>query len=132
MSADALARLGAAVRGARTSYGLSQLQLEWRSGVDQSAISRLENGIAPGMQMVRLARIAAALPHSRLFGFDAAGSEAPPPPPSRIPPPRYAPSRIQGVDALEMGAVETDESDENRGELEPSYPQIAEQTRSTA
>ena len=36
--------IGAGVRGARLSAGLSQRQLAWRCGLHQSIISRLETG----------------------------------------------------------------------------------------
>jgi len=38
--------LGADVRRAR-----------WQSGVDQTTISRLENGLAPGLRLIRLVKI---------------------------------------------------------------------------
>jgi phage repressor protein C with HTH and peptisase S24 domain len=60
-SPDALKRIGSGIAAARRAHGLSQLPLERLSGVDQTTISRLEYGLAPGIRLERLARIAAAL-----------------------------------------------------------------------
>lgn len=60
--------LGAAIREGRRQHGLTQMQLEALSGVDQTSISRLERGLAPGMKTSRLARILAVLPRSGLLG----------------------------------------------------------------
>jgi predicted transcriptional regulator len=49
--------LGADIRRARWQCGISQAGLEVLSGVDQTTISRLENGLAPGLRLVRLAKI---------------------------------------------------------------------------
>ena len=48
---------GADVRRARWQSGLSQAGLEVLSGVDQTTISRLENGLAPGLGLIRLVKI---------------------------------------------------------------------------
>ncbi len=74
---DALKRIGRGIAAARRAHGLSQLQLEQLSGVDQTTISRLEHGLAPGIRLERLARIAAALPRSRLLGLSAPAEEGP-------------------------------------------------------
>ena len=58
---DALVMLGQAVRRARTRSALSQRDLEALSGVDQTAISRMERGVAPGMGLDKFARVAAVL-----------------------------------------------------------------------
>ena len=58
---DALVMLGQAVRRARTRSPLSQRDLEALSGVDQTAISRMERGVAPGMGLDKFARVAAVL-----------------------------------------------------------------------
>lgn len=44
---DAIAQFGRDLRFARTREGLTQLRLEYMSGVDQTLISRLELGKAP-------------------------------------------------------------------------------------
>jgi transcriptional regulator with XRE-family HTH domain len=49
--------LGADIRRARWQSGLSQAGLEVLSGVDQTTISRLENGLAPGLRLIRLVKI---------------------------------------------------------------------------
>jgi hypothetical protein len=45
------------------------MQLERLSGVDQTTISRLENGLTPGLRLSLLAQIGMALPGSRLLGL---------------------------------------------------------------
>jgi transcriptional regulator with XRE-family HTH domain len=46
---------------ARVWQGLSQRQLEYLCRVDQTTISRLERGLAPGLRLERLATIMAVL-----------------------------------------------------------------------
>lgn len=58
---EALERIGAAVRHARRAQYLSQRVLGGLAGVDQGSISRIENGLAPGMRLEYLARIVAVL-----------------------------------------------------------------------
>jgi transcriptional regulator with XRE-family HTH domain len=53
--------IGAAVRRRRERLGLSQRDLERRARVDQTTISRLENGRRVGLRLARLARLVAAL-----------------------------------------------------------------------
>jgi predicted XRE-type DNA-binding protein len=53
---------GALLRAARRRAGLSQMQLEHRSGVDQSVISRLERGKAVHVPIDRIVALAAAMP----------------------------------------------------------------------
>jgi transcriptional regulator with XRE-family HTH domain len=53
--------IGAAVRRRRQRLGWTQRDLERRSGIDQSTISRLENGQRVGLRLARLARLVAAL-----------------------------------------------------------------------
>jgi DNA-binding Xre family transcriptional regulator len=72
---DALKRIGAGVRAARYDHALSQMQLERLSGVDQTTISRLENGRAPRLRLDVLARIAMALSGSRLLGLEPPDTE---------------------------------------------------------
>lgn len=57
----ALAIVGQAVRIARHRSALSQRGLAARSGVSQSAISRMERGSVRGMGLVYLARVVEAL-----------------------------------------------------------------------
>jgi hypothetical protein len=57
----ALERLGQAVRRARERSALSQRALEGLTGVDQTAISRMERGLVPGMALAKFARVAVAL-----------------------------------------------------------------------
>ena len=76
----ALVMLGAAVRIARHRMGLTQRQLAERTGVSQTAISRMERGKVWGMAIVMFARVAWALeertplggcPHFHLCDFGA-------------------------------------------------------------
>jgi transcriptional regulator with XRE-family HTH domain len=53
--------LGALVRGARRDRRWTQFALERASGVDQTVISRLENGRLTSLRLIRLAAIFAAL-----------------------------------------------------------------------
>ncbi len=58
---ERLAEMCRDIRRARLRAGLSQERLEWMSGVDQTAISRLERGLAARFPLERLARISVAL-----------------------------------------------------------------------
>jgi transcriptional regulator with XRE-family HTH domain len=53
--------LGDSIREARRRAGLSQRALAARSGLDQSVISRLENGKMPNLRWWRFAGLVAAL-----------------------------------------------------------------------
>ncbi len=53
--------IGQLVRRRRQGLGLSQRQLERLSGVDQTVISRLENGTLGGLRWSRFARLVGAL-----------------------------------------------------------------------
>jgi transcriptional regulator with XRE-family HTH domain len=53
--------IGAAVRRRRERLGWSQRELERRTRVDQTTISRLENGRRVGLRLARLARLVAVL-----------------------------------------------------------------------
>ena len=53
--------IGELVRGGRRDRGWSQYALERASGVDQTVISRLENGVLTSLRLIRLAAIFAAL-----------------------------------------------------------------------
>ena len=63
---EALERLGRGLRSARKQAGWSQRLPSERAGVDQAAISRLENGLAPGLRASAIARIIRALGDARL------------------------------------------------------------------
>jgi transcriptional regulator with XRE-family HTH domain len=56
-----LERIGKTTMLARVGQGLSQRRLEALCGVDQSTICRLENGLAPGLRLDKLAKIIAVL-----------------------------------------------------------------------
>jgi len=56
-----LRALGAMVRRARRDVGISQHSLARVVGVDQSVISRLENGKLPGLRLRNLGAVIAAL-----------------------------------------------------------------------
>jgi hypothetical protein len=64
----ALVILGAGIRIGRRRLGLTQRELAERSGVSQTAISRLERGMVWGMAVVRFARVAWALEERTPFG----------------------------------------------------------------
>ncbi len=52
---------GERVRRARTHVGFTQQRVADRAGVSQSAVSRLERGLATGMSLERLLRILDAI-----------------------------------------------------------------------
>jgi transcriptional regulator with XRE-family HTH domain len=95
--------LGATIRRRRLSLQWTQRVLEAESGIDQTVISRIENGKQYGLRWVRFAELVDAL-----GGLDARGSEASAPlPRSRytIPEPRPRIDLIDGPD----GPFEEDE-----------------------
>ena len=53
--------VGSMVKRRRTMIRWSQRDLERASGVDQTVISRLENGRLPGIRFARFARLVAAM-----------------------------------------------------------------------
>jgi transcriptional regulator with XRE-family HTH domain len=57
---EALREIGREVRQLRPEWGRSQRAVERVTGIDQTTISRLENGLAPTLRLERLARIRAA------------------------------------------------------------------------
>lgn len=57
----ALAKIGRGILRMRLFWGWSQADLEYRSGVDQTTISRLERGVQRGLSLRRLAKILDAL-----------------------------------------------------------------------
>jgi transcriptional regulator with XRE-family HTH domain len=72
--------IGAGLRRQRAALGWSQRKLAAEAGVDQSLISRLEHGLAPGIRYERFARILWALgwPISRRESERAGYYELPP------------------------------------------------------
>jgi transcriptional regulator with XRE-family HTH domain len=60
-TAEALRALGEILLRVRGARGLSQRALAGRCGLSQSAISRLENGLAPGVRIAWVARLLAGL-----------------------------------------------------------------------
>ncbi|MDP9481816.1 MAG: helix-turn-helix domain-containing protein [Chloroflexota bacterium] len=81
-----LERVGHATMLARVGQGLSQRRLAALCSVDQSTICRLENGLAPGLRLDKLAKIIAVLgvdrfDHLRPIIPPRAGE---PPPPSGV------------------------------------------------
>jgi transcriptional regulator with XRE-family HTH domain len=75
-----LALIGSGLRGARHGRGWSQRKLAQVAGVDQSLISRLENGVAPGIRYERFIRIMWALewPVTERESIRAGFAEPPP------------------------------------------------------
>jgi DNA-binding XRE family transcriptional regulator len=61
-----LVEIGAWVRASRRNAQLTQRALEGLSGVDQTTISRLENGRLGAMRLVRLAAVVGALRDPRV------------------------------------------------------------------
>jgi transcriptional regulator with XRE-family HTH domain len=59
--AEAMFLFGRIIRQARYDSQLSQRQLEWVCGVDQTVISRLENGRIRHMRVQGVARVVAGL-----------------------------------------------------------------------
>ena len=64
-----LSVIGRGIRGGRLAHGLSQQQLAWRTGVNQSTISRLENAGLRSMRIGTLARIIGVLDMGPEFLF---------------------------------------------------------------
>jgi transcriptional regulator with XRE-family HTH domain len=54
---EALSRLGIGLRRARWRCGMTQRQLSTASGVPQSTISRIENGLRPTAKAATIARL---------------------------------------------------------------------------
>ena len=73
--------IGRGVRLARLKAGLSQRQLGWRCGLNQSTISRLETGRLRTMRMVTLARVMGTV----LMTSDQLFPDEPPGPRRRLP-----------------------------------------------
>jgi transcriptional regulator with XRE-family HTH domain len=57
----ALEQIGTALRYLRSQHRMTQRVMADRSGLSQSTISRLENGLAPGLRLAWLARLLAGL-----------------------------------------------------------------------
>ena len=64
----AMVLLGARFRNGRIMVGASQREVADNAGVSQTAVSRLERGLATGMSAERLIRIADAIGPSFPFG----------------------------------------------------------------
>jgi transcriptional regulator with XRE-family HTH domain len=73
--------IGAGVRRARLGLGLTQQQLGWRVGVEQSTISRLETGKTQGMRYATLCRLVGIIQLSPDYRFPG----GPPPSKRRLP-----------------------------------------------
>jgi transcriptional regulator with XRE-family HTH domain len=58
---EGLKQIGAQLRRARLGNGWSQRRLERASGVDQTTISRLENGRLASLRLVRIAALMQAV-----------------------------------------------------------------------
>jgi transcriptional regulator with XRE-family HTH domain len=75
------ATLGGAVRRARLRRGLSQRQLGWMVGFDQTTISRLETAKLSGMRFKMLVRLIGVLDGGEEFAIPG----GPPGPTRRLP-----------------------------------------------
>lgn len=74
----ALAEIGEVVRYLRAQHGMSQRVMTERSGLSQSSVSRLENGLLPGLRLAWLARVFVGL-HRDSGPFGARSWEVPSP-----------------------------------------------------
>jgi transcriptional regulator with XRE-family HTH domain len=61
LTSHGFAALGRLVRRRRLQLGITQNELEWLSGIDQTLISKLENGRLKGMRWSRFGRLVGAL-----------------------------------------------------------------------
>lgn len=66
---EAIEAFGQRLREGRYRASMTQMSLEWRSGVDQSLISRLERGKAPHASLERVIRLGQALGSSFPLGY---------------------------------------------------------------
>jgi transcriptional regulator with XRE-family HTH domain len=106
--------LGAAIRRRRQSLQWTQRVLEAESGIDQTVISRIENGKQYGLRWSRLAVLIDAL-----GGLDARGFEDSRPPPRpryAIPEPR---SRIDLIDGADEPVADDGSGGDHREADEP-------------
>jgi transcriptional regulator with XRE-family HTH domain len=110
--------LGATIRRRRASMGFSQRQLEAICGIDQTVISRIENGKQTGLRWVRLARLVDALDGLETTR-EAGRATAEPSPRSRGPARRRARSRPMVIDAADPGVGNSEEDD--GAWLDPSW-----------
>ena len=99
--------LGAAIRRRRLSLQWTQRVLEAESGIDQTVISRIENGKQYGLRWSRLAELVDAL-----GGLDARGFEASPP----LPRPGFANPEPRPRIDLADGSDEPIGDDESDGD----------------
>jgi transcriptional regulator with XRE-family HTH domain len=95
--------VGAAIKRRRLALGWTQRFLEAQSGIDQTVISRIENGRQYGLRWTRFADLVAAL-----GGFDTAPSDR------RPIGGRRGPSMRHAIDlTIDSGAGIDDEDDED-------------------
>jgi transcriptional regulator with XRE-family HTH domain len=73
--------IGQAIRRGRLTFGLSQRQLAWRVGVNQSTVSRIETGKLAGVRWPTFARMIGMLYSAHPLTF----SGEPPAPTRRLP-----------------------------------------------
>ena len=100
--------LGDQLRRARLGNGWSQRRLERMSGVDQTTISRLENGKLPSLRLARIVDLMQALSgtwsifdsaddmRASVAALDDSGRDPPRPVPSRLMPRTASPDRTPG------------------------------------
>ena len=103
--------LGGTIRRRRAAVGLSQRQLEAISGIDQTVISRIENGKQTGLRWVRLAQLVDAL-NGLDTSRDTAPTRAQPSTPSQAPAERIARSKPQVIDGAGPGIGLSDEGED--------------------
>src|SRR3954468_12628652 len=70
----AMREFGDAIRQVRRHHGGTQRGLARRSGISQSTISRLETGLAPGMCVVWVSRLLAAMQEDLVSGAMSTGA----------------------------------------------------------
>jgi transcriptional regulator with XRE-family HTH domain len=110
--------LGATIRRRRASIGLSQRQLEAISGIDQTVISRIENGKQTGLRWVRLAQLVDALDGLEI-PRQATADPLPPAPRRPAPPLPVAKPKPRVIDAAGPDIGLSEESD--TGWFDPNW-----------
>lgn len=99
-----LRNFGRRVRHVRMAMGLSQRALAAMIGIDQSVISRFENGRAPGIRFDKVISIIAALDIDRLDGLRA--TRMPPRATELLPEDLSADDARWGIEPGDPGAVD--------------------------